>query len=264
MAENVTGIRIGDLPIALHCTDSGFLTQLRARYADFLCDPNQAPLTLDIIIKSSDKLKRDADVNVNHCANGWRIRRGDFLAHWNPATGYGSVVQTANLYSVDSVLRIIHTLALAECGGFLLHSASVVHHGRALLLTGPSGAGKTTITRLAPSSVIRLSDEISYVRQSMSNYIAHGTPFSGELNTPGENTSAPVAGIYFLMHAGENRIEPIAPPDAVSRLMRNVLFFVKNGDLPGKVFRSACEFIAAVPAFTLYFRPEAKIWELFA
>ena len=95
----------------------------------------------------------------------WRLRRGDFRAHWNPAAGRGSIRQSANPYSIDSVLRIVHTLILAREGGFLLHSAGAIRNGRAFLFSGVSGAGKTTISRLAPPDVTLLTDEVSYIRR---------------------------------------------------------------------------------------------------
>jgi hypothetical protein len=74
------------------------------------------------------------------------------------------VRQTANPYAIDGVLRILHSLILARAGGFLVHAASAVRNGRAFLFAGVSGAGKTTISRLAPPDVALLTDEISYVR----------------------------------------------------------------------------------------------------
>ncbi len=76
------------------------------------------------------------------------------------------VRQNANPYSLDSVLRILHSLILAERGGFLLHAASAICDGRAYLFSGVSGAGKTTMTRLAPADITLLTDEISYLRPS--------------------------------------------------------------------------------------------------
>ena len=126
------------------------------------------------------------------------IERGDFHARWDPRTGRGRVRQNANPYSLDSVLRIVHSLILAERGGFLLHSASAICEGRAYLFSGVSGAGKTTMTRLAPADVTLLTDEISYVRPSGGGYAAFGTPFAGELAKAGENCAAPVSALFFL------------------------------------------------------------------
>jgi hypothetical protein len=94
----------------------------------------------------------------------WVMERGDFRAEWDPERRQGWVRQSPNPYSIDSVLRILHSLLLAREGGFLVHAASAIRNGRAFLFAGVSGAGKTTISRLAPPDVVLLTDEISYVR----------------------------------------------------------------------------------------------------
>jgi hypothetical protein len=94
----------------------------------------------------------------------WVMERGDFRAEWDPERRQGWVRQSPNPYSIDSVLRILHSLILAREDGFLVHAASAIRNGRAFLFAGVSGAGKTTISRLAPPDVVLLTDEISYVR----------------------------------------------------------------------------------------------------
>ena len=122
----------------------------------------------------------------------WLMERGDFRAEWNPSTARGRIQQTINPYSLDSVLRIVHTLLLAREGGFLVHASSAIRNGRAFLFAGVSGAGKTTIARLAPPDAALLTDEISYVTRQDDRYVAVGTPFFGELARVGENLHAPI------------------------------------------------------------------------
>jgi len=98
----------------------------------------------------------------------WLMERGDFRAECDPEQRRGWVRQSANPYSIDAVLRMLHSLILAREGGFLVHAASAVRNGRAFLFAGVSGAGKTTISRLAPPDVLLLTDEISYVRKDRS------------------------------------------------------------------------------------------------
>ena len=144
-------------------------------------------------------------------------------------------------------MRIVHSLVLAERGGFLVHSASAVRNTRAFLFSGVSGAGKTTISRLAPPDVTLLTDEISYVCRAGNGYQAFGTPFAGDLGRAGENISAPIAGLYLLVQGRQNHASPIGPADAARRLLRNILFFADDACRVEQLFRSACEFVSRVP-----------------
>ncbi len=204
----------------------------------------------------------DADVSVTHRSGIWFMERGDFRAEWDPATRRGWIQQSANPYSIDAVLRIVHTLVLARQGGFLLHSASAIRNGKAFLFAGVSGAGKTTISRLAPADATLLTDEISYVRKQDEGYVAFGTPFTGELAKLGENTSAPVAALYLLAKGPENRIDPVAAADAGRELLANMLFFAEDQELVCSAFQAACDFVDRVPVYRLTFVPDARVWEM--
>jgi hypothetical protein len=160
------------------------------------------------------------------------------------------------------VLRIVHTLILARQGGFLLHAASAVRNGRAFLFSGVSGAGKTTISRLAPPDVTLLTDEISYLRQDQKSYRACGTPFAGELGQVGQNCSAPVSALFFLTKGPENKIETVSQSEAVRCLLRNILFFAEDAEMVKMIFRSACEFVERVPVQRLTFVPDQHVWEM--
>jgi hypothetical protein len=103
-------------------------------------------------------------VSVHYEGGLWVIKRGDFRAEWDPQRSRGWVRQCATPYAIDGVLRILHSLLLVRAGGFLVHAASAVRGGRAFVFAGVSGAGKTTLARLAPADVMLLTDEISYLR----------------------------------------------------------------------------------------------------
>lgn len=283
---NVTGsemsgttVTIGGLPIGIGSTSREFIEMLESRYAGFLAPPDNEPIfsanqpvlpaseriQVEVEVVPPARINEEDEVQVRRVDGCWVIRRGDFMAKWDPETGRCIARQTANPYALDSILRIIHSLVLAESGGFLLHSASAVRHGRAFLFSGVSGAGKTTIAGLAPSDVTLLTDEISYVRPGEKNregYDAFGTPFAGDLAKPGENVAAPIARLYLLAKGCENRIRPIGAASAARLLLRNILFFAEDPKLVTRLFRSACEFVSRVPVSELTFRPDAAVWDL--
>src|SRR4029077_18039370 len=236
----------------------------KKRYAGFVRRPSgRSAFTFDVDVIRPERLVSEAEELEVWIEDGiWHLERGDFRAHWDPRIGRGRILQALSPYAIDSVLRIVHTLIQAPAGGFLLHGASAIRHGRAFLFSGVSGAGKTTISSLAPPDSILLTDEISYIRREGERYLACGTPFAGELARVGENAAAPIERLFFLAKGPENRIEPVETADALRMLLRNILFFADDSTLVKMVFRSACEFLAQVPAFRLTFYPDARVWEL--
>src|ERR1700689_2201851 len=257
------------MPGRVHTTNPAFLRILRDRYDGFVTSGESsegsgiaAEVNFDIELTPTRFACPEAAVSVTQHRGRWTLERGNFRAVWEPALRRGTIYQTANPYSIDAVLRIVHTLVLARQGGFLLHSASAIRNGKAFLFAGVSEAGKTTISRLAPPDATLLTDEISYVRKQSAGYIAYGTPFTGELAKLGENVSAPIAALYLLAKGKENRIDPIPPAEAARSLLANLLFFAEDEELVQSTFHSAFEFVSRVPVSRLTFVPDARVWEL--
>ena len=228
-------IEIGGVPIALHTSDPEFVDILSARFSDYFKAGMTPEFTFDVDLVPPGMFDVDADAEVWLENGQWRMERGDFRATWDPATRQGLIRQSPNPYSIDSVLRICHTLVLAHSGGFLLH---------------------------ASSDVELLTDEASYVRKVGAQYRAYGTPFAGEFGAPGKNISAPIAAVYLLAKGPENRITPVEPAEAIRRLMRNILFFAHDAELVRLVFDACCAFVATVPVYQLTFFPDQRVWEL--
>ncbi len=259
---NQTTIEIGGMAIRLRAEDAEFVRMLQQRYAGFVKDDTEPQYEFQIELNPTGKTAADEDLLVRREGDLWRLTRGDFRAEWSQAERRGRIRQSANPYSVDAVLRIVHSLIQAQTGGFLLHGAGAIRNGRAFLFSGVSTAGKTTISRLAPDDVTLLTDEISYIRREGNQFVGFGTPFAGELEKAGPNVSAPIAALYLLGKGAENRIEPIEKTDAVKRILRNVLFFAQDATLVGMIVQSVREFVERVPVSKLVFYPDERVWEL--
>ena len=258
-------IVIGGIAVGVETQDGAFLRLLEERYSGFIeaaADRNSADYDFVVDLAPPAGTSPDDDIRVFRQGRQWLLQRGDFRAEWDPATRRGRIRQSANPYSIDAVLRIVHTLVLAGEGGFLLHAASAVLDGKAFVFAGVSGAGKTTISRLAPPEVHLLTDEISYVRKEADGYVAYGTPFAGELAKAGENLKAPLAAVYLLAQGPENRIDEVSATEAARGLLTNILFFAEDTDLVRAVFQSALQLVERVPVRRLTFVPDARVWEL--
>jgi len=255
-------IEVGGIAICVRTLDRGFAALLENHYAKFQSAAARPKVKLDVELMEANAAAGGSDVRVWNEGGTWHLSRGDFRAEYVPRRACGRARLRPTLYSMDSVLRILHTLLLAREGGFLLHAAGVIGQDRALLFSGVSGAGKTTLSRLAPSTVTLLTDEISYVRRDGSGYRAFGTPFAGELGRTGENTSALLGAVYLLAKGRKDHTRDIAPARAARALMRNLLFFAQDRELVHNVFATVCDLVAGVPVRQLTFAPTPRVWEL--
>ncbi len=255
-------VDIGGLPIRLHCADRGYLDDVRQRFSGFTNDSPTGLVDVTLELAAPEGADPNDDVRVTRQDGRWCIERSDCVATFDLASGRGHIRQPASPYATDSVLRILHTLLLAGRGGALMHAASAIRHGRAHVFFGPSGAGKSTIVGLAPEDATLLSDEVSYLRRTGDSYAACGTPFTGELNRVGANTSAPLVGLYRLVQGRGHRLEAMAPAHAVRAVLESMLCFGVDPVVVTNVFDTACDLVARVPVRTLVFQPDASVWDL--
>lgn len=163
----------------------------------------------------------------------------------------------------QNVLRVLCFHYLLPRGGLLLHAAGLVHGKNAFIFPGPSGAGKTSIVRQSPG-MATLSDEVTAV-QLIGNgggAVAHGTPFYGDWGRPGEVLATPVKGIYFPIHAKENRAIPLTPWEALTRLLPCVFTYSTRRPLLKQLFALSVVIAENLPGFALHFRPGPDFWEV--
>ena len=179
-------IDIGAVPVRIRTESPEFARMLGERYGKFVTVMridegtssswhSQSPtwaerlcgdeFLLDVELIPPVQVGEADELSVRREGHRWVLERGDFRAEWDTQRRQGWVRQSINPYSMDSVLRILHSLSLATQGGFLVHAASAICDGRAVILAGVSGAGKTTLAQLAPPDVVLLTDEISYVKK---------------------------------------------------------------------------------------------------
>jgi hypothetical protein len=92
---------------------------------------------------------------------------------------------------VENVLRILVAHALVARGGVLLHAAGVAEGDRARVFFGVSGAGKTTLSRLAQEEGRRIlsDDMVALVPETGRSNLA--IPFAGIPRR--ERTTAPAS-----------------------------------------------------------------------
>lgn len=167
--------------------------------------------------------------------------------------------------AVDRVLSFICTYDLPRRhDGLLLHGAAMVRHGQGLALSGRSGAGKTTASRVAAGHALVLTDENLVLSLAGPQPMLLSTPFWGA-STPREmiqrvNVRAPLRALLLLEHGPEFRLERLNDGDAVLALLTTEKLAVERVSSASAWLEIAQRLVAATPTYRLYSRPTAELW----
>jgi hypothetical protein len=254
-------LSLGGESFLVRSTSPSLLELLRQRYEKFIAEALENCWQVEVSLADASE-RFSSDLSVQASGGAWWMERADFRGQVQLERRRGFLMQTQQIYSFDTFLRILLSLHLVRTGGLLLHAASILREGSGYLFVGRSGAGKSTIARRAGPGGAVSSDEISLVRPSGDGYQVYGTPFWGELAGSGENIAAPLAQICVLEQSGENRLEPLDRAEALRRILQCVLFFARDAENARAVLHAVERLITAVPVARLYFRPTEEFWSL--
>jgi len=247
-------ISIGQVPLSLHILKSSLLDSARMRYDAF--EVPAASSSLPVFLEPSSEGPGSA--HFSHVLDDARMSLGSQAANFEGVR---------HEYALDSLLRILLTALLLPRRGFLLHAATVARDNRAYVFTGRSGAGKSTVASLSPEGTV-FTDEISLLRAAPSHtqsplddrWDAYSTPFWGEFRAAGSNRRLPLAGVYSLCQAAEDRVERLTLKEAVRTLLPNVLFFSQEKAHHESLFKLLFDFAKVVPIYRLHFRRQSTFW----
>jgi hypothetical protein len=187
------------------------------------------------------------------------MERSDFKSAFNISENRGTLDVHESVYSFDAFYRVFYTWLMLRRGGFMLHASSVVHKGKGYIFTGSSGSGKSTISGLSPENTL-LSDELTAVLRKDGEYIVHGNPFWGDFQKGTAREQAPVAHLFFLRKARENRIDQIPMGEKLKKVLQNVLFFGHGIELTNQLLTVFTDFMTQIPSAELHFMPDESVW----
>jgi hypothetical protein len=187
------------------------------------------------------------------------MTRSDFTAGYDIRGTRGTLEVHRSIYSFDAFYRVFYTWLMLKRGGFMLHASSVVRKGMGYIFTGSSGSGKSTISGLSPENTL-LSDELTAVMRTDGGYVVHGNPFWGDFQKGTAREQAPVAHIFFLRKARENRVDQIRMGIKMKQMLQNVLFFGRGMELTNELLTVMTDFMTRVPSAELHFLPDESVW----
>jgi hypothetical protein len=146
-------------------------------------------------------------------------------------------------------------------GRFLFHGVSFRWHGKALILTGLSGVGKTTqyhhwLSQFG-SEIELISGDKSLIEVRDDSFLVHPSPWTGKEREQG-TASAPLGGIVLLEQGTENTMRPLTRGEAVFPLLLQFLYRPVDTESLDLVCSYEEKLLSAIPVWKLVNRGDPE------
>jgi hypothetical protein len=273
-------IEFGNVCIEIQCRDKGFMDKMLVNCRPFLA--SRVPdfrVELNLRNKLTDLEVKQLLMKTISCQNStWFFPSPELLRYridWAEATL--QVDTERELFAPVVDYKLMNYLMLGIYSGiysrlrntapeaYLVHGCGIVAGKQCYLFTGPSGAGKTTVAKLAQGRKV-LNDEAVLIGRNKEGLYVSGTPFEG--GQPEKfNTSAGLSAIFFLKHDTQVSVRKLNKSDAYIRLLSQIfttspLFETSGDECFKKRANLSADMATRVPAYELAFRPDTSFWQV--
>lgn len=243
-------------------TDDVFLSEaLKRRYSPFLSEAEAASVRVALQVIWVDT-GSNAEIDPQMHADGMTFSKGRCQGWVDLRRGLGEMElrSPVPLREIDYFLRLIYALQGYRSGGFLLHSAGIMHRGWAFTFFGPSGSGKTTVARASLPRTI-LSDDLVLLLPEEGIWRAHATPFWNPSEMQPRPGSGWLGGLFRLEQDQRVQFEPLRRSEALGEVIACAPAIPRNPDLAAGLIERASTLLKAVPAYRMHFLPDGTFWE---
>ena len=202
------------LQVELATADEGLLA-----WSAPLAEPGRAPAARLVVVADTAQpapTQRDRRLSFETTTR-WAGARGSVLVDGGSATIELDPLVRAELRAhpdalvgaTNTLLRLLLALLLPTRGGVLLHASAVALDGRAWLLVGASGAGKTTTARRAGrEGAMRLADDLAVAWTTSGGAAVEPCVFDQACRLPGRRgLVVPLVGMHPV-HKGAAATQP--------------------------------------------------------
>jgi len=164
----------------------------------------------------------------------------------------------------ENVFRTLVAYCLLQVGGVLLHSGAVTDTENAYLFFGRSGAGKSTVSRLALEAGLDvLSDDMNALVPFKNGFVVEKLPFAGDLGqTSTPRDAHPVKSMYWLKQSDQNLVHKMKPGNALASLITCSAFVNADPYRLEQLMSNLTDLALKVPISTLQFRRDSDFQSL--
>ncbi len=256
-SQLVAGFDVAGVVCRVETSCDDFWSLLSPRYADFASNDTPTislqvelvePPAADLVARWPGPFAR-----VGGDDGGLTIEGAGFRGVFDERTAEGWITQPPDPAPFETFLTAICARHLLLHQGFMLHAASLVAREGARVFFGPSGSGKTTVAELIGERVV--SDEITVIRRVGERYRVSGVPWRGS------RLEAELAALFALRHAPETAFVPLAPAEAVRRLVGSVFFARADAGEIRHFLATGEEVLRRVPCHEMRFTRDRSFWD---
>ncbi len=154
-------------------------------------------------------------------------------------------------------LADIFSYSVLSLGGIVFHGVVMEYQGRGVILSAPSGTGKTTHSNLwrELGLVTIINGDRALCRYVDGTWRVFGMPWCGS-SGEFQNRDVPILAIVVLEQHNENILSRLSPLNALTHMLPNVFAPTWEPTLYNKMLDRLDEIIPAVPVFHLRCRPD--------
>jgi len=253
-------IDVSGLPILVRGIAPGLRPSLEDAWAGFLVPQTSDPI-LEVQVEDGSKTLTPGRVMVG----GIAVKREGDVVRFVRDEAEGSLDLVAGRATVAlsagedtrrawGLVNLVHAALawrLASRGGGIVHAAGVLVEGRAFLLIGSEGAGKSTFARVAATAGLPVvGDDQVVVLRSGGGLEAVGAPVRNREHVSAGRGRWPIAAFLLPRHGAPAAVAPASRLDLLPRLAANLVYNLFEEE--GLLDRIA----EGVPARWLTFAPD--------
>jgi hypothetical protein len=222
MQKKVVIVTAG-IPVTFSCVEERLLLFLRNRYSDYLTETESGfEIRIDLV-ESLDCSELDR-LGIRHTVSDrkkihFRTESMCGVLDDEKRSGNVQLLHGKFMETFGAFYLVLFTRLAARQEWTFVHASGLVKNGKAFLFVGPSGAGKTTVSRMAKGADLIHDDQL-FLADGRDRPMVITLPFVGREDfLHGKTQSYPVERIFFLHKDRTSFLVPLSSARALGRIL---------------------------------------------
>lgn len=197
----------------------------------------------------------------------WNEEHENYLAfrisnNWRKFTVIKDLTKTNGMYAFEYFGKIF-PYAVLNYDAFVIHGVLMEYDGKGIIISAPSGTGKTTHVRMWRDMhrALIINGDRSLCKKKNDIWTGFGMPWCG---TSGEyiNREIPINAIVVLQRGEENQIKELTKIHAFQHMFENIVVPQWDSKLMNNAIDMFEDMIKEIPVFLLTCRPDEEAVEV--